>query len=187
MLILLFNSSTGDVIIVPIPTSFDSNEGWWVDLVGVIQDTWPELTGIYRTQSLNRSSWELLVKQNKLTPPFCVIETLPQKEEGWGRDNFVYRQPLNIWYVSNTQSASAVYGGGYDITRYTLGRAQQMKLALATHSGSGFQMAGDNPTCDVSHLSAANEIFYKMQSQFFSSLTQASLLFGDWNGNGDLN
>ena len=183
MLLLFYNTQSGEII----PLSLLLQEAWFSALVGVVQSTLPEITTIYRAQSMNRANWLNLIKRNKVSPPWMVIETLEQFQEDWGRDNYMFRQPVHMYYISANNSASAlVTGGGYDITRYTLNRTQLLRDSLITYNGPGFQLQADYPKIDPSERNPANLVFYTLQAQYFACQLSARLLFGETNIDGAL-
>ena len=180
-MLLMFSQNA----IIPIVPSMGP-ESWWPALVGVVQATCPELTYIIRAQSVNRANWLNLLQSNRLGAPFVVIETEEDSQEDWGTDNMVYRQPVNLYYVASTTTASAqVDGGGYDATKFVEYRALALRNSIVTYTGSGFQILNDYPTVNTSNKGLGNVPMYLLQANYQVSQVNASLLWG--YGNTDIN
>lgn len=188
MLLLLFNSHGQ---IVPFTPNLYSRQTWLEGLISVIQGVWPELTGIYKAQNLNRTNWEKLVGRNILTAPYCIIETGESYQEDWARDSITWRQPVSVWYVCSTTASSAYSSSasGYDATRFAESKAIDLASNLLSYSqppSGTFQLMNIEPQISVSEWSVPNQTLYTLQMPFFISEVRTNLLWGASNLNGDL-
>jgi len=157
---------------------------WMTDVLSTIQGAWPELSAIHRRSSMNRQNWENLVNGASLTSPWAVIELGSQYPDDWGRDNFVFRQMLTIYYVASTHTSGAATSGQFDIQQYTLEKAHTLRLAFMTTTLTGFQLGAEYPTLQAQDNSLANQVFYQLQAPFYTASIQLMLMFGESNVDG---
>jgi hypothetical protein len=163
------------------PGSTFAKETYFGALVGIIQQVCPELSCIIRSQAVARENWSNLLKNNEISPPWLILETLDAYPEDVGRDNIAWRQPVNLYYCASTHDASSMVAGGYDITSWVESRAIDLSTAILSYAGTGFQTIGLFPSHNASQLNEMNRVFLLLQEPYLSSLCFAQLLWGASN------
>lgn len=116
----------------------------WADILALIQATWPEVTGVYRDDLLDRNSWRALLNGGTLVPPFALVGLSQSEGEDWGIDNEAYRLPVTVSYVVRRDDSRSAVTGGFDVQTLLLNQLQTLREALIAHEGA-FQLAGDPP------------------------------------------
>lgn len=165
------------------PTNEDA---WWSALAPLIDASWPEITAVERSSSINRANWENLVLGNELRTPYAIVELGPQTQEDWGTDNQSFRQPVFIYYVCDAEDPGAAIGGdpanGFDVQAFVLDKLHALRIAMIAYATGGFQIAATHPTVDVSETNPANAVFYSLEAiAKFGGQLSAQLLVGDSN------
>lgn len=151
-----------------------------------MQGVVPEISVIVRAQNLNRRNWTNLIKEKKLVPPYCIVESGESIEEDWARDNISWRQPVKVHYIASTEDSNALTGEGYDIARYCESKVLNIATSALTYVGSGMQLAGKLPTTNISDWTMVNQVIYKINAPVFAGTVTMELLWGAYNGAGTL-
>ena len=147
------------------------------ELTTLIDNTWTDLTIIYRSNQIQRQNWNNFVDEfqkagnSGFGPPYCIVDigTLTPDLEFSGLSNSAKNIPVSIYYVGLQKTTT---------TEMLEDRCQLLSHALEATGHTAFQVTG-YCSYDYSPSNPANSVFLVADIPMYAAMVTANLLIGE--------